>query len=295
MTNAETHESVKKRVLVDIAARRNETAYGYRESWKRMIKEWSAPRKDNAMWLMYHANYLFNTGGIKWAMDPVLLNNRVPEAPAMDVTIDLKDLSFILLSHSHEDHCDVALWKQLTKSNCHWIIPPHLVDFFTRNTAIDPSRYTVAVSGRKISISGIAITPFDSPHMEKHPDGRITGVPSTGYFVETGTSSFLFPVDIRTYDPACLSPFKNVSVVVAHVFLGRSAALLPDPPLFDAFIRFYLACNPKKIILSHLYEFGRNPEDCWIASHATTIAKAFTSADKKIKTVIPDWYKETIL
>jgi len=170
-----------------------------------------------------------------------------------------------------------------------------MAKFFSVNTGLDRSHYTIAISGKKISISDCIITPFDAPHSEVRPDGTINKVISTGYFVETAESSYLFPCDVRTYDPDCLKPFIHASTVFAHVFLGRSAALSPEPPLLDAFVRFYLSCHPEKIILTHLYELGRDAEDCWLTSHAKTAARAFSKADKKVKVVIPDWYKEIIL
>lgn len=108
-------------------------------------------------------------------------------------------------------------------------------------------------------------------------------------------ASYLFPGDIRTYDPSCLEPFADVSAVFAHVFLGRSAALISTPPLLEEFVDFYLSCHPKKVVLSRLYELGRDPEDCWLSSHAQAVAKAFRAADSNVEIVAPEWYEETVL
>ncbi len=48
-------------------------------------------------------------------------------------------------------------------------------------------------------------------------------------------------------------------------------------------------------MLSHLYELGRDPEDCWLASHALAVAKAFSAANSEVEILIPEWYEETIL
>jgi len=247
------------------------------------------------VWLTYSANYLFNTGGLRWAVDPVLLSNRVPEAPVLDASRDLSDLDFVLLTHAHVDHVDVVLWTQLKKSRCHWIVPEHMAEFFTDGAAMKDSDWSVAVPGRELAVAGARITPFAAPHYERRATGEIDHVDSTGYLVETAGGSYLLPGDIRTYDPACLEPFADVSAAFAHVFLGRSAALEDDPPLLDSFVDFYLSCRPKKIVLSHLYELGRAPEDCWLTSHARTVAKAFNAVDSDIEISIPEWYTETIL
>jgi len=260
-----------------------------------MIRGWSAPRRDDAVWLMYSANYLFNTGGLKWAVDPVLLSNRVPEAPLLDASRDLSELDFVLLTHAHVDHVDVVLWAQLRESSCHWIVPEHMAEFFTDDAAMTDCDWSVAVPGRELAVAGARITPFAAPHYERRATGETSGVDSTGYCVETASGSYLLPGDIRTYDPACLRPFSDVCAVFAHVFLGRSAAVADEPPLLDAFVDFYLSCRPKKIVLSHLYELGRGPEDCWLDSHARTAANAFKAVDNDVEISIPEWYTETIL
>jgi hypothetical protein len=279
----------------DILAKRQEYMLDYPGRWGRMIREWCAPRTDDAAWLVYSANYLLKTHGLKWAVDPVLLSNRVPEVPVLDATPDLADLEFVLLSHAHIDHTDVVLWSQMESSRCHWIVPEHMADFFAHEVSVSDSAYSVAIPGKDITVSGVRIVPFQAPHSENLETGGINHVDSTGYLVEVAGNSYLFPGDIRTYDSLCLKPFTDVSAVFAHTFLGRSSALLCDPPLLEEFVEFYLSCHPKKIVLSHLYELGRDPEDCWLASHARAVAKAFSAADSDVKIVIPEWYEETIL
>ncbi len=276
-------------------AKRQELVSAYPGRWSRMIREWSKPRTDDAVWLMYSANYLFNTHGLKWAVDPVLLSNRMPEVPLLDVTQDLADLDFVLLSHAHCDHTDVALWTQMERSRAHWIVPKHMADLFAHETSIGEEAYSVALPGKEIAVSGVRIVPFEAPHYERLESGETNHVDSMGYLVETAGASYLFPGDIRTYDPSCLEQFTDVSAVFAHVFLGRSAALVCDPPLLEEFVDFYLNCHPKKIVLSHLYELGRDPEDCWLSSHAQAVAEAFGAADSNVEIVAPEWYEETVL
>lgn len=274
---------------------REDLLANYTKRWRSMIHGWQASRKNNAVWLMYAANYLFNTRGLMWAVDPVLLSNRVPEAPMLDVQKDLYDLDFILLTHAHIDHVDTALWLQLKTLPCHWIVPEHMETFFKGVAGVKETHYSVAVSGKKISIAGIGITPFDAPHFEHRATGGINYVDSTGYYIETADGTYLLPGDIRTYDPDYIRPFTDVSAVFAHVFLGRSAALDPNPPLVDAFVDFYLSNHPKKIVLTHLYELGREPRDCWLYSHAQNVANAFHIADDSISISIPGWFQEIML
>lgn len=276
----------------EIKSKREIIVSGYSESWSKMICQWNSPRNNSLVWLMHTSSYLFNTRGIKWAVDPVMLCNQIPEVQAFTVSKDLNDLEFILLTHMHSDHIDIDLWEQLSDSACHWIVPEHMIEFFAGKTSIRRSCYSVAVPGQVITVANARITPFDAPHHEQLSTGKLNKVKSTGYFVAVNEESYLFPGDIRTYDPACLNPFRDISTVFAHVFLGRSAALEPVPPLLDAFVKFYLSCCPKKILLTHLYDFARkNPEDCWVTSHAQAVAQRFKTMDNKIEVVIPEYYK----
>jgi hypothetical protein len=279
----------------EISAKRQAIVSEYSARWSGMIRAWRAPRTNDAVWLTYSANYLFNTRGLKWAVDPVLLRNRIPEAPVLNVSSDLAGLEFVLLSHAHADHKDVALWSQMEGSHCHWIVPDHMAASFAREVSVNDSAYSVAVPGRVIVVSGLRILPFEAPHYEHVGAGETTHVDSTGYLVETAGASYLFPGDIRTYDPLCLEPFADVSTVFAHLFLGRSSALVCDPPLLEDFVKFYLSVQPQQVVLSHLYELGRDPEDCWLASHARAAAEAFRAADSEVEVLIPEWYEETIL
>ena len=84
----------------------------YLASWDRMIQQWSADDTPDAIWLMHAANYLARTDGVRWAIDPLRLGQRLPEAPDPNVA-DLGALDFVLLTHLHCDHIDQQLWRAL--------------------------------------------------------------------------------------------------------------------------------------------------------------------------------------
>jgi hypothetical protein len=277
----------------DVAARRAALVATYRQSWARMIEEWRAARTSHAVWLMYSGDYLFNTGGVRWAVDPVLLDNRLPEAPALDVRQDLASLRFVLLTHAHSDHVDLRLWRQLASLACHWVVPEHMLRLFVEAMPLSPGRFTVALPGRQIQIDGVNIVPFASPHCERSADGEVRGVPETGYLVEVGAGRYLLPGDIRSYDLGAIPTFGPVTAVFAHVFLGRSAALTAHPPLLEAFSGFCLGLQAEKVLLTHLYEVSREPADCWGAAHAQMAREALCWLGRGPEVLIPEWYAET--
>ncbi len=69
------------RIRQGLETRRRAIVADHGMCWERMVRQWTVPDDGNSAWLMYSANYLFNTRGMKWAVDPVRLKNRVPEAP----------------------------------------------------------------------------------------------------------------------------------------------------------------------------------------------------------------------
>jgi hypothetical protein len=63
--------SPKKQIRIDL--RREEVAARHSHLWADMIAKWNLPGPEDRAWLMYSANYLFRTGEVHWAMDPLTL------------------------------------------------------------------------------------------------------------------------------------------------------------------------------------------------------------------------------
>jgi L-ascorbate metabolism protein UlaG (beta-lactamase superfamily) len=261
----------ERQILID--RRRDEMVARYPSLWDELIAEWKSPGSDDRAWLMYSANYLFRTRGVRWAMDPLSLQSRIPQAPRMDAARDLKDLDFVLLSHRHRDHLDSALLRALCHLPILWVVPEAMFQLVQREIGLPASQILVPKLMQPIEIRGLRITAFDGLHWEAAPDyptGR-RGVPATGYLVEQGNKRWLFPGDTRKYDPAAMPDLGPVDVLFAHLWLGRGAANHPSPVLLDRFCRFCLALKPHRIILSHLEEWGRKAADFWDLEHARLV------------------------
>jgi L-ascorbate metabolism protein UlaG (beta-lactamase superfamily) len=263
--------SAEKQAQID--RRRDEMVARYPALWNKLIAEWNSPGPEDRAWLMHSANYLFHTHGVRWAMDPLALRSRVPQAPAMDGARDLKNLDLGLLTHRHKDHLDFNLLRAVRHLSIQWVVPEAILPQVQKEAGLQTNQILVPKSLQPFELHGLRITPFDGRHWEEapdYPDGR-RGVPAAGYLVEVGGKRWLFPGDTRTYDPAGSPDFGSVDVLFAHLWLGRGTALQSHLPLVDDFCRFCLALQPRRIILTHLQEWGRLASDFWDFEHAEQV------------------------
>jgi hypothetical protein len=57
---------------------------------------------------------------------------------------------------------------------------------------------------------------------------------------------------------------------------------MEEPPLLDAFCRFFLDLNPRRLVLTHLNEFGRDANDLWDDSHVQRVSSKFNELNPGI-------------
>jgi len=224
------------------------------------------------MWLMYSANYLLRTGGLRWAIDPLRLAHRVRGAPqVVDPARDLEGLSLVVLTHRHLDHLDTGLIHALSAAPITWVM----------HDSVRPQVQAASVPGRRIVVprlnepfdfNGLRLIPFEGLHWEPLGDS-FRGVPALGLLAEFGGKRWLFPGDTRNYDATRLPAFGEVDGLAAHVWLGRGCAQTTPPPLLEAFVDFCLALRPRRVVLTHLNELGRDTSDLWGLHHAELICK----------------------
>ncbi len=187
-----------------IDRRRGEIRTRYPKLWSDMIAEWNMPGPEDRAWLTYSANYLFRTSNVCWAIDPLTLNWRIKETPKAHTARDLKNLSFVLLTHRHADHLDIGLLSALRHLPILWVVPEFILPMVIRRSGLPRRNMIVPHHLEPITLNGISILPFDGLHWENTPDGTKKDVPATGYLVEVKGRRWLFPGDTRTYDASQL-------------------------------------------------------------------------------------------
>jgi L-ascorbate metabolism protein UlaG (beta-lactamase superfamily) len=258
-----------------IDQRRKEKAARYSQLIADMTAEWSSPGAEDKAWLMYSANYLFRTGGVRWAMDPLTLRCRVPEAPEVEISRVFDQLDFVVLTHRHADHLDIDLLRAMRHLPIRWLIPDYILPQVQAEVGLPADQIIAPHPLQPIEIKGIHILPFVGLHWEAAPseNGPQHGVPEMGYLVEFNDKRWLFPGDTRDFKAELLPSFGPVDTLFAHLWLGRGCALMEEPPLLDAFCQFCLDLQPKQVILTHLEELGREADDYWDERHAEKVVE----------------------
>jgi L-ascorbate metabolism protein UlaG (beta-lactamase superfamily) len=259
----------------DLARRKAAVIVDYPALWQHMLADWSRPQQNDRAWLLYSANYLLCTGGVRWALDPLTLRGRLPAAARVDAA-PLAALDYIVLTHRHSDHLDLALLGELRAFPARWIVPGDMLDLL-RGLELPPEKVIVPQSMQTLHLGALSLTPFDGLHWESAPErpGGVRGVPATGYLAEFSGKRWLFAGDVRTYESQKMPAFGALDGLFAHLWLGRGAALLPHPPLLDSFCRFYLDLQARQVVITHLNEYSRLPTALWQAHHYRLAADYF--------------------
>ena len=258
-----------------IQRRQEQAIRRYPSTWKRMIGEWRQSGCEPRAWMMYSANYLFRTGDVRWAIDPIRLQHRLPNTPATDYARDLEQLSFVLLTHRHGDHLDAELIRSIKNLPIIWVVPEAMLPTVMEQGGLSASQIIVPQPLEPILIQGVRLTPFEGLHWATAEESEFTGlrgVPETGYLAEFDDKRWLFPGDTRTYDASRLPSFGSVDGLFAHVWLGRGAALDIAPAHLNDFCRFCLDLHARRVILTHLQEFGRALDDYWDEEHVGLVS-----------------------
>lgn len=250
----------------------------YPQIWKKIIAEWLSGDAEDAFWLTYSANYLLKTAGVRWAIDPYSLFTRVGGGRQPDFKKDLVALQAIALTHRHTDHFDLNLIQALRKSAITWVIPEFLVEHVLNVVPLENNKIIIPRPGIPFWIENLKITPFKGLHIH----GEL-GVPSIGYLLEFNGKRWLFPGDTRTYDFSQLSDFGKLDGVVAHLWLGKGEALKSIPSQTQAFCEFFSQFDAKQLIITHLCEYGREPDEMWDIHHFQMVKSIMQEQNPNLK------------
>lgn len=247
--------------MEDLEYQRRKAIENYPAIWERMISEWKSSQKD-CFWMTYSANYLLNTAGVKWAIDPYSLFTRVGGGKQPGFSGDLNALQLIILTHNHSDHLDLHLIAGLKNLPIRWVIPEFLLAKINANVDLPSDRIIVPQPGNTLRIDNLNLVAFEGLHFQGEH-----GVPAMGYLAEFSEKRWLFPGDTRLYDFSKIPDFGDLTGVVGHLWLGKAEALESRPSKLDGFCEFFSQFKTKQLVITHLLEYGREPNELWNLHH----------------------------
>lgn len=237
------------------------------------------------MAVLQSSAYVFNTNGYGWAMDVSLrsaakLTNAVSLLPALFAKCRL-----MIISHSHADHFEESTVRRLAPLQIKWVIPDFLV-CRAKEYGLNSDRIIVARADSTLDIGPLCITPFESQHFRADTG---EGVREYGYHVSAaGSPNILFPVDVRDYSTRGLEQLGCTNAIVGHVWLGDENGTTGSFAPYDSdMAEFLLYFGARKIILSHLYEIGRDDSGMWRREHAEHIKRMIHKRSPDTEVIIP--------
>ena len=271
------HDDLFNQQQARIERRIEEARLGYPALWQRIIRDWK-DASDDAAWLTYAANYLFHTAGVKWALDPFSLFTRLKEKNPQDFAADLSALDAVVLSHAHADHLDLNILAALDGLPISWVVPEFMLEYLEKKVNLKTTRLVIPQPGIPLPIGNLTLVPFKALHMRGDH-----GVPEMGYLAEFAGKHWAFPGDTRVHPQEGLPMLENLDGSFAHLWLGKKCALQDPPPLLDEFCRFFAGPKPKRIVVTHLEELGRNALDYWSLDHYRLVETRFRQIDPGIE------------
>ncbi len=230
------------------------------------------------------SSYLINTRGTLWGMDLAFRKIwDLAESPRRAAEL-LSDLSFMLISHGHEDHFEEKTVRALAGNPMKWVVPDFLIGQAKR-CGLKEEQIVPAGLGEKLTICGVTIEPIPAKHFR--PDGN--GVPEYGYLVSApGAPTLAFPGDTRDYSTNDVPEYR-ADVCFAPLWLGDHIGdRAPEPEKLAAFAGYMTRYSEKAVFITHLWETGRVGKDLWRDEHAAAAGQFLREASEHVVSVKPE-------
>ncbi|MBO4492405.1 MAG: MBL fold metallo-hydrolase [Lentisphaeria bacterium] len=274
----EYNDSVRRRILKE--------RFGI---WKTFLQDLEKTAEENHTVARFpnSSTYIFSTGrSTFWMMDPSFGLEGSADEMRLIAELICQKISFIIVTHIHDDHCQFELVNLLSDSPVRWIVPQNCAEIFKQRSGIPEDKILVLAEGDSTEQHGIRITEHPGYHIEP---GKTAKVLSGSYEITLPDGIRLFfPADVRDYH-APLPDLGHIDYTFGHVFLGREDATGETFSLLDDFCRFMMRTECRHLILAHLYEIGRLPRDLWTSRHAGMVRARMKELSPEIRVLVPEF------
>ena len=243
--------------------------------WDKVFTEYREKQEYDCLWLAGPSSYVFSIGDERFAVDLQIRRKKDLDALLPRLVSDLSDLSFVLITHQHDDHMCPPLMRALKDTDIKWYIPRGTNPELIEKSEIKKENTVLVDPGDVFTVGNVTVRAFLVPH------GRAEFV-EVGYELTTPNGKILMPADIRDYDYDEYPDFENIDLCLSHLWAGNDAI---DPenymPLLEKFAKRSASFNAKRYFLCHLYEIGRKEKFMWHNDHAAI-------AIEMLKVLLPD-------
>ena len=244
------------------------------ENWDRAFSELRSAGADECkVWLVGPSSYLFSIEGVKFAVDLQVRRGVDLEALADRLCDDLSALSFVLITHQHNDHFCVPLINMAADLPIVWYLPREMPEHLRAPLILDADKIGLISAGDILELGALRIKAFASPHVR--PDSTVS-LPEVGFHIRSSKGTVLIPGDIRDYDYCGYPDFGSVDLCFSHLWAGDNAIDEDEYlPRLRQFVDRSLCFNARRYFICHLYEIGRKEKFMWHSGHAEIATRMF--------------------
>lgn len=256
------------------------------DNWDKAFSELREAGKDESkVWLVGPSSYLFSIDGVKFAVDIQVRRAEDLEALSDRLCNDLSALSFVLITHQHDDHFCVPLIKMASELPIVWYLPREMPSRFVEKTGLESEKYRLLSPGDSFCFGGVTFTAFSSPHVRPGADAFM---PELGYHIRSDKGSILIPCDVRDYDYRDYPDFGDIDLCFSHLWAGDNAIDEEEYlPRLEKFVDFSLRFSAKRYFICHLYEIGRKEKYMWHSGHAEIAKRLFKEKRPQAAVEVP--------
>ncbi len=225
--------------------------------------------------LLSPSSYLLKLGDVRIAIDPSLTDISIPRKGREVFLQMIQACDCVIYTHKHGDHYDSTVAAEINHAENLWLIP----DFFSQNDIrggrLEEKNCIFVEAEKTYKVGDAEIKFFESCHSSNE-----NLIPEYGFAVLYKGKHYVFPVDVRNYDPTLATPFPDTERVFAHLWLGREMALEPNAEYIRQFTEYVNIYGAKSVCLGHLFDVRREVRDMWTDLHCFGM-------EKKINNLIP--------
>ncbi len=257
----------------------------FEEWWRTVFSEYKTETRDR-LWLAGPSAYVFSLGGVRFAVDLQIRREEDLLRVADTLTEDLSQLSFILITHQHDDHFCIPLLSRLRDTRVRVYLPEGIRADLVKESGLRPESIVHLRSGDVIREGAVTVRAFSTPHLGAGADQSL--FPELGYEITTERGRVLLPADVRDYSFTDYPDFGEIDLCLSHLWGGNDAL---DPDAFAPMLRdcaaFYARFGAKRYFFAHLYEIGRPDLYMWHDGHAERVATALKKHLPAARTLVP--------